>query len=28
VEDAERLIGLFDRYRPQKAVLIAPHLHD
>ncbi len=28
MEEAERLIGLFDRYRPEKAVIIAPHLHD
>ena len=27
-EEAERLIDLFDKYRPQKAVLVAPHLHD
>jgi alkyl sulfatase BDS1-like metallo-beta-lactamase superfamily hydrolase len=28
VEEAENLIGLFDKYRPEKAVLVAPHLHD
>ncbi len=27
-EEADRLIGLFDKYRPEKAVLVAPHLHD
>jgi len=27
-EEAEHLIDLFDKYRPQKAVLVAPHLHD
>lgn len=27
-EEAGRLIGLFDKYRPEKAVLVAPHLHD
>jgi len=27
-EEAEHLIGLFDQYRPEKAVLVAPHLHD
>jgi alkyl sulfatase BDS1-like metallo-beta-lactamase superfamily hydrolase len=27
-EEAERLINLFDKYRPEKAVLVAPHLHD
>jgi hypothetical protein len=26
-EEAEHLIGLFDQYRPEKAVLVAPHLH-
>jgi len=28
VDQADHLIGLFDRYRPEKAVLVAPHLHD
>jgi alkyl sulfatase BDS1-like metallo-beta-lactamase superfamily hydrolase len=27
-EEAGRLMGLFDKYRPEKAVLVAPHLHD
>jgi len=27
-EEAELLINMFDRYRPEKAVLVAPHLHD
>jgi hypothetical protein len=27
-EEAERLISLFDKYRPHKAVLVTPHLHD
>jgi hypothetical protein len=27
-EEAEELIDLFDKYRPEKAVLVAPHLHD
>jgi hypothetical protein len=27
-EEAKHLISLFDRYRPEKAVLVAPHLHD
>lgn len=27
-EEAKHLIGLFDKYRPEKAVLVAPHLHD
>jgi hypothetical protein len=27
-EEADHLIGLFDKYRPEKAVLVAPHLHD
>ncbi|PLX37330.1 MAG: hypothetical protein C0606_11650 [Hyphomicrobiales bacterium] len=27
-EDADKLFDMFDRYRPEKAVLIAPHLHD
>jgi len=26
--EADRLIGMFDKYRPQKALLVAPHLHD
>lgn len=28
LKDAGHLIGLFDKYRPHKAVLVAPHLHD
>jgi alkyl sulfatase BDS1-like metallo-beta-lactamase superfamily hydrolase len=28
VEEAERLINMFDKYRPEKAVLVSPHLHD
>lgn len=27
-EEAQHLIGLFDKYRPEKALLVAPHLHD
>ena len=27
-EEAEHLISLFDKYRPEKAVLVVPHLHD
>jgi alkyl sulfatase BDS1-like metallo-beta-lactamase superfamily hydrolase len=27
-QEAENLIGLFDKYKPEKAVLVAPHLHD
>jgi hypothetical protein len=27
-EEAHRLIGMFDRYRPERALLVAPHLHD
>jgi len=27
-EEANLLVGLFDKYRPEKAVLVAPHLHD
>ena len=27
-DEADRLIGMFDKYRPQKALLVAPHLHD
>ena len=27
-EEAEHLIGLFDKYRPEKALLVAAHLHD
>jgi alkyl sulfatase BDS1-like metallo-beta-lactamase superfamily hydrolase len=27
-EEADRLIGLFDKYKPEKALLVAPHLHD
>jgi alkyl sulfatase BDS1-like metallo-beta-lactamase superfamily hydrolase len=26
--EADRLIDMFDKYRPEKAVLVAPHLHD
>ena len=28
IEEADKLINLFDKYRPEKAVLVAPHLHD
>jgi alkyl sulfatase BDS1-like metallo-beta-lactamase superfamily hydrolase len=28
VKEAEHLISLFDKYQPEKAVLVAPHLHD
>ena len=28
VEEAVALFELFDKYRPEKALLIAPHLHD
>jgi len=28
LEQATALFDLFDRYRPEKAVLVAPHLHD
>lgn len=27
-KEADKLINLFDKYRPEKAVLVAPHLHD
>ena len=27
-EEAEQLIDLSDKYRPEKAVHVAPHLHD
>lgn len=27
-QEAESLIGLFDKYKPEKALLVAPHLHD
>ena len=27
-EEAEELIELFDKYRPERAVIVAPHLHD
>jgi alkyl sulfatase BDS1-like metallo-beta-lactamase superfamily hydrolase len=27
-EEADNLISLFDKYKPEKAVLVAPHLHD
>ncbi len=27
-EEADQLINLFDKYRPGKALLVAPHLHD
>ena len=26
--EVEHLINLFDKYRPEKAVFVAPHLHD
>jgi alkyl sulfatase BDS1-like metallo-beta-lactamase superfamily hydrolase len=28
IGEAEHLIEMFDKYRPEKAVLVAPHLHD
>jgi len=28
VQEADQLISLFDKYRPEKALLVAPHLHD
>ncbi len=28
VEEAEKLVGFFDKYKPEKAVVVAPHLHD
>ena len=28
VNEANTLINMFDKYRPEKAVLVAPHLHD
>lgn len=28
IAEAQALIDLFDRYRPERAVLVAPHLHD
>ena len=28
VQQAEQLINLFDRYKPEKALLVTPHLHD
>ena len=28
LEEAGQVIDLFDRYRPEKALLVAPHLHD
>ncbi|UCD30666.1 MAG: hypothetical protein JSV03_06700 [Planctomycetota bacterium] len=28
VDEASQLIDLFDRYKPHKAVVVAPHLHD
>ena len=28
VEEAAALFELFDKYRPEKAVLVTPHLHD
>jgi alkyl sulfatase BDS1-like metallo-beta-lactamase superfamily hydrolase len=27
-EEADRLISMFDKYKPEKALLVAPHLHD
>jgi len=27
-KEADRLLDFFDKYRPEKAVLVAPHLHD
>jgi hypothetical protein len=27
-KEANKLINLFDKYRPEKALLVAPHLHD
>jgi alkyl sulfatase BDS1-like metallo-beta-lactamase superfamily hydrolase len=27
-KEADKLVNLFDKYRPEKAVLVAPHLHD
>ena len=27
-KEANKLINLFDKYKPEKAVLVAPHLHD
>jgi alkyl sulfatase BDS1-like metallo-beta-lactamase superfamily hydrolase len=28
VQEADNLINLFDKYRPEKSLLVAPHLHD
>jgi hypothetical protein len=28
VEEATLLLELFDKYRPEKAQLVSPHLHD
>jgi alkyl sulfatase BDS1-like metallo-beta-lactamase superfamily hydrolase len=28
VEEAGKIVDLFDKYKPQKAVVVAPHLHD
>ena len=28
VEEAEKVLGFFDKYKPEKAVVVAPHLHD
>jgi hypothetical protein len=28
VEEASELFELFDKYRPERALLVAPHLHD
>jgi len=28
VEEAAKILDLFDKYRPEKAVLVRPHLHD
>jgi hypothetical protein len=27
-KEAAKLFDLFDKYRPEKAVLVRPHLHD
>jgi len=28
VEEVDNLFNLFDKYKPEKALLVAPHLHD
>ena len=28
LEDASRILALFDEYRPESALLVPPHLHD